>query len=88
MTYDNLPDHLRIAGVAWVVADSVLWSEISDVRRRAHHWAVMRGLPAETEADHDAAAADAVTYADEHADDVREFHAFRERRRGETRQRT
>lgn len=81
MNFDNLPGNLRTAGVAWVVKESVLWSDPMDVILRAHHWAIMRGMPTESEGDHAAAAEDAVRYADEHAEDVAEFLAYRDRER-------
>jgi hypothetical protein len=80
LNFDNLPDNLRMAGVAWVVAESVRHgSEPYDVHLRAHHWAVMRGLPIATVEDHEAAAKDAECYAIEHVDEVNEFLAYRKR---------
>lgn len=87
----NLPEHLRIAGVAYVVSEFVAIPRVglspearSAVKQRshqyAHHWAVIRGLPVETEADHESAIRDAETYRSEHADDVDEFLVVRERR--------
>lgn len=79
MNYDNLPGHLRTAGVAWVVAESVRYSETQEINARAHHWAVMRGLPIGSEDDHATAAADACAYVEAHADDVAEFLAYKKR---------
>lgn len=81
MNFDNLPDRLRLAGVAWVVEQSFLWSEPADTHKRAHHWAIIRGLPLESEVDHHAAALDAMRYAADHAEDVHEFLAYRDRER-------
>lgn len=78
--FDNLPDNLRTAGVAWVVSESVrLGSDPNDVHLRAHHWAIMRGLPIKTVEDHAEAALDAQRYAVDHMDDVEEFLAYRKR---------
>lgn len=81
MNFDNLPDNLRVAGVAWVVSESLEYSDPSDTRVRAHYWAIMRGLPVGSADEHDAAAADADAYAVAHADEVSEFLAWRERER-------
>ena len=75
---DNLPKRLRRAGVAWVVTES---GSQDAARLRAHHWAIMRGLPIETKADHDAAIQDAFAYRARHEQDVQDFLAYRERER-------
>lgn len=90
MIPERLPDHLRTAGVAYVVSEFVALPRVglspeaeAAVRRRshqyAHHWAVIRGLPVETDADHELAIKDAETYRSEHEQDVEEFIAIRER---------
>jgi hypothetical protein len=87
---ENLPAHLRLAGVAYVVSEFVALPRVglspgaeAAVKHRshqyAHHWAIMRGLPVDTEADHESAIADAQTYRAEHPDEVEEFLAIRER---------
>lgn len=78
MNFTNLPKRLRTAGVAWVVSET---GSQEAARQRAHHWAVMRGLPFKTESDHDAAIADALSYRARHERDVQEFLAYRERER-------
>jgi hypothetical protein len=88
--YDNLPDELRLAGVAYVVSEFVDLPRVglspeaeAAIRHRshqyAHHWAVMRGLPALNDADHEAAIEDARAYRSEHPEDTARFLVMRER---------
>lgn len=80
---DNLPDHLRRAGVAYVVSELVsVGTDERIVLLRAHTWAVMQGLPIETPEDHLAAVEDAVAYREEHEEDVAEFLRLRDVGRG------
>lgn len=85
MDLDHLPEHLRRAGVAWVVSESAAFEVEDDDRKRthlrAHHWAIMRGLPIDTEQAHDEAVADAQAYRDAHEQDVTDFLAWREQER-------
>jgi hypothetical protein len=83
----HLPDNLRRAGVAWVVSESA--SDTLDIDRhrvyiRAHHWAIIRGLPTGSDEAYEAAVADAIAYREEHAEDVQAFLDHRERERRPT----
>lgn len=81
---DNLPDHIRTAGVAWVVAESARNGvDRRIVHLRAHHWAVMRGIACDdTEESHEVATQDAIAYRAQHEEDVAEFLRLRELARG------
>jgi hypothetical protein len=80
---DNLPEHLRTAGVAWIVSESARNGvDRRVVHLRAHHWAVMREIECGDEASHEEATQDAIAYAAAHADDVAEFLRLREIARG------
>jgi hypothetical protein len=89
---DNMPPEIRMAGVAYVVSEYVdiprvgLSPEAERVVKHrghyyAHHWAIIRGLPVETDADHEAAIEDAKTYRSEHPEDTARFLVMRERGR-------
>jgi hypothetical protein len=87
---ENLPPHLRLAGVAYVVSEFVALPRVglspeaeAAVKHRshqyAHHWAVMRGWAVEDDVDYEYAIQDAQTYREEHPEDVARFLELRER---------
>ena len=88
MDLSHLPDNLRTAGVAWVVSESAS-EDVTDedthrTHVRAHHWAIIRGLPIGTAEAYEAAVADAIDYREEHADEVRLFLEHRDQQRRTT----
>jgi hypothetical protein len=87
---ENLPDEVRMAGVAYVVSEFVDIPRVglspeaeAAVKHRsfqyAHHWAVMRGWAMDDIVDYEYAIQDAISYREEHPEDTARFLLMRER---------
>lgn len=90
---DNMPEEIRLAGVAYVVSEYVDIPRVGlspeaerAVKHRGYaysiHWAMIRGLPIDdSDAAYEAAIEDARTYRSEHPEDTARFLSMRERGR-------